>query len=401
MKTTNLLLTIASFCAGLLFFAYHNQWIIIQLPWHTITAPTTQAAFHKKPVTLKYWQNGTLKSETQQLLWHESDDAANAALLITTYFSLLDEEWLINKKISVTAATCGPTPASLIVSLSDSPLNPDASTAAKWHLIEGLLQTLREQIPALQQVTFLVNHQPLQDAHLDFTRPWPIIGFKEQTANTSPLHNQALATNHRAEKTLIIMLDPAGDAQNTGRTIDDSFERGLTLQYAQALKQALEAYYHDIKIVVTRELGETIEPLQQASVANRIGTGLFVHVSIYQQPAAVPTLNFYHFLSHPTTDFWKRAQSSLSFEPYHEAHRQHAILTQQLANTLYTILHNTKPLPAILVSPLGLPYKPLLGITAPALAIEIGVNKKQDWQPLVAPVADALIQLAKQKPLHI
>ena len=37
-----------------------------------------------------------------------------------------------------------------------------------------------------------------------------------------------------------IMIDPAGDAKNTGRQIDDTLERAVTLQFAQKLKSEIE-----------------------------------------------------------------------------------------------------------------------------------------------------------------
>ena len=38
-----------------------------------------------------------------------------------------------------------------------------------------------------------------------------------------------------------LMIDPAGDAKEPGRAIDDTFERGITLQLAEELKRTIEA----------------------------------------------------------------------------------------------------------------------------------------------------------------
>ena len=37
------------------------------------------------------------------------------------------------------------------------------------------------------------------------------------------------------------MIDPSGDAKHTGRVIQDTFERGITLQCAEALKKELNS----------------------------------------------------------------------------------------------------------------------------------------------------------------
>lgn len=39
-----------------------------------------------------------------------------------------------------------------------------------------------------------------------------------------------------------LMIDPAGDAKHAGRVIEDSFERGITLQCAEKLKKMLKVY---------------------------------------------------------------------------------------------------------------------------------------------------------------
>ena len=41
------------------------------------------------------------------------------------------------------------------------------------------------------------------------------------------------------------MINPAGDAKDAGRTLNDSFERGITLQFAQELKSAIESNYNN------------------------------------------------------------------------------------------------------------------------------------------------------------
>jgi hypothetical protein len=44
-------------------------------------------------------------------------------------------------------------------------------------LIEGLFKTIALNNIHVAQVQLLVHHQLLQDAHLDFSLPWPIHGF--------------------------------------------------------------------------------------------------------------------------------------------------------------------------------------------------------------------------------
>ena len=79
----------------------------------------------------------------------------------------------------------------------------------------------------------------------------------------------SLAFYARKTKPFSIMLDPAGDAQTTGRIIDDNYERGVTLQLCEDIKKQLEAEQpKNTRIVLTRFPGETIDPLQNANFAN-------------------------------------------------------------------------------------------------------------------------------------
>ena len=43
---------------------------------------------------------------------------------------------------------------------------------------------------------------------------------------------------------------------------------------------------------------------------------------------------------------------------------------------------------------IGIPFKPLVGIRAPALGIEIGLKNKDDWERFVQPVMQALVSLS-------
>ena len=56
-------------------------------------------------------------------------------------------------------------------------LNKEETIFKKWMLIEGLLKTIASTNLSITQIQFLVQHQQLQDIHIDFSIPWPIHGF--------------------------------------------------------------------------------------------------------------------------------------------------------------------------------------------------------------------------------
>jgi N-acetylmuramoyl-L-alanine amidase len=197
----------------------------------------------------------------------------------------------------------------------------------------------------------------------------------------------ALFSSEYAPRPATIMLDPAGDARTTGRTIDDNFERGVTLEFSQALKGALESLVPGARIVLTRVPGEAIAPLQNANFANRLNVTLFVSLHCYQDTETRPCVATYYHLQHPITDMWHKPQS-LTFYPYDNAHVTSVHTSVAAAQAAYKQLCSYK---SISCKPsCGIPFKPLVGVTCPAIAFEIGIKHKDSWQNLVSPLAQTI-----------
>ena len=71
--------------------------------------------------------------------------------------------------------------------------------------------------------------------------------------------------------------------KDAGRIVNDSFERGLTLQFAQELKKELELNFNNIRVVLTRIPGETLESLQNANFANRLNVDFYLSIHFYSE----------------------------------------------------------------------------------------------------------------------
>lgn len=201
----------------------------------------------------------------------------------------------------------------------------------------------------------------------------------------------SFATEHQ----FTLMLDPAGDAQYTGRKVDDSFERGITLQCAQQLKTLIEKKDPTIRIVLTRFPGETIQPLQNANFANRLDVDLYLSIHFYQEQATKPTLFIYTFSygnELPTRAF------DLSFYPYDKAHLISQGTTKQWAHLMKEIFSEPVYKKQCEVKGIfSLPFAPLIGIKAPAIAVEIGLKAKEDWQQYLQPMCDSVISIVKKR----
>ena len=83
--------------------------------------------------------------------------------------------------------------------------------------------------------------------------------------------------------TFTVMIDPAGDAKDPGRVIDDTYERSLTMQFAEELKSVLEKNNRGLRVIFTRFPGEALESLQNVSFSNRLSVDLYVRLSFFEQ----------------------------------------------------------------------------------------------------------------------
>ena len=200
-----------------------------------------------------------------------------------------------------------------------------------------------------------------------------------------------LPFNQHKPPTITLMLDPAGDAQHTGRQLDGNFERGITLQCAERIKTTLEQRHPHVRVVITRSPGEALEPLHNANFANRLNVDCYISLHLYQETATKPRLYIYYFCD---GDDLIGKKQELAFYPYDKAHLLTMPTTKKYSSALQHALSQTH-----LIDVQGvfkLPFKPLIGIKAPALAIEIGLQSKDTWPSYSTVLADGLSAIIEQ-----
>ena len=194
------------------------------------------------------------------------------------------------------------------------------------------------------------------------------------------------------QKIFTIMLDPAGDAQHAGRKIGDYTERGATLQFGNALKKNIEESHSGIRVVLTRFPGETIQPRQNASFANRLDVDLYLSIHFFKQTTRKSLLHLFFFCLHPTTDFWSPQTPNLAFVKSSEIHKQSIKTSKAWAQTLFESMHDhSKSFDT--PKPLGIPFKPLYGLKAPSIGIEASLTYPEEWQQYVQAITDGISTL--------
>jgi hypothetical protein len=129
----------------------------------------------KKQVMLHYFHGDKWKMEKQEMLWQHNSEK-NIFHLVNTWLALLDEEHITTKKTTLQSALVTPS-GTIYLSFDRNVFNKEEMIFKKWMLVEGLLKTIALHNNGITHVQFLVQHQQLVDAHLDFSIPWPVHGF--------------------------------------------------------------------------------------------------------------------------------------------------------------------------------------------------------------------------------
>jgi hypothetical protein len=177
--STIFLISFILFVFGALFFLQQESWIIINLP--TTPVATTSQATDIKPqeVKLWLWHSHTMKQETAEIIVSTNDKATTLKHLINSWCMLLEENNITDKQIAAQSVALSPSKQEAFVCLNHPPFLPQASTYEKMMIIESLLKTIRSNITGITHIRLLINHQPLQDEHLNFDIPWPVCGQLE------------------------------------------------------------------------------------------------------------------------------------------------------------------------------------------------------------------------------
>lgn len=179
----------------------------------------------------------------------------------------------------------------------------------------------------------------------------------------------------------VIVLAPFADPKNPGRTINNTYERGIALQFAEHLSTELMTLMPNVHIVIIKP-EEQHTQVQAASFINRLQPTLVCALSLYQEDSPQPQISLYRYVHESDLPLQR---TELALYPYEQAHRLYRTESKEFLQNLFDNLRTTTGLHCD--TPHALPLQPLLGIAAPACSIEIGLPKEYTWQTLVEPLA--------------
>ncbi len=193
------------------------------------------------------------------------------------------------------------------------------------------------------------------------------------------------------EKPFTIMLNPAGDVKDSGRCLNESFERGPTLQFCLELKKSIEANYINVRTVLTRLSGEIVEPLQNANFSNRVQVDFFLSIHFYKENQIIPQIYLFNYINKPF--FCLPKIEDLYFYRFDDAYLINLDKTIKYANKIQNSLGKAEYKKIFNFRGLfSMPFKPLIGITAPSIAIEIGL-KTDEWAKYINPVLQSISEI--------
>ncbi len=162
---------------GILFFFYQESWIIISIPNKNPTTYKNKSSIHPKETPLWIFTHETFQKETTEIIF-SNDQAQTIKQLLNNWLTVLEEENVSDKQISVQSVILSKLGQEAFICFSESFLNKQTSLHTKFMIIESMLKTLKEAKLNITNVKFLVHHQSMQDAHLNFDISWPITGFQ-------------------------------------------------------------------------------------------------------------------------------------------------------------------------------------------------------------------------------
>lgn len=191
-------------------------------------------------------------------------------------------------------------------------------------------------------------------------------------------------------KPFTLIIEASGDAINPGRTIGNSFENAISFNIAQHIKQISDSTTA-AKIYLNRTPTEIITPLANAQFANKLNADLYLSIHCYHHTHAQPRITLYQYSYHEPTIFKK---GSLGFIPADKVNGINESQTHKWANELKMCLAGHAEV--VVHGVYKMPFKPLMGIEASAIGIEIGMASEQDI-PLITALLSDCIELCIRK----
>lgn len=189
----------------------------------------------------------------------------------------------------------------------------------------------------------------------------------------------------------LIIISAQGDAQHEGRRIGSGCERNESHLFAQKLGKKLRKI-NNIYVLLSHEPTDIVDEFRLISLANNASPCLYIKIYIAYEPVTKPNIALFYLSYNPLKELGYRPPQLPYFIPISRSHLPALSHTLTLVECVKKNLNKPKNQKTFSVTgPWGIPLKPLRGILAPALSIELTINSPNQWKPLVSPIYKSLL----------
>ncbi|CAN5192380.1 hypothetical protein BH09DEP1_BH09DEP1_0770 [soil metagenome] len=187
------------------------------------------------------------------------------------------------------------------------------------------------------------------------------------------------------KKPFTLILEASGDALHAGRTIGNHFENSISFTICHQIKEIIDAQHLRMRLFINRTPTEVIMPLQNAQFSNKLNTDLYLSINCYQHTQSKPRITLYHY---SYNDSFVLKKGCLGFYTADQVYLLNEPQTNSWASELKKILYEQDQIE--IQGTYKLPFKPLAGIEASAIGIEIGISSDHELPLIITSVSQAL-----------
>ncbi|MFH1831683.1 MAG: hypothetical protein ABH827_02660 [bacterium] len=175
----------AGIFAGIFFFLLNRDYLVIKWIGGSSSAELDTlkigVSVARKKVQYFFYKDHVLARETGTIVWAPDNITKSFERLIGDWLICLQDQKLISRTVFLRSVAFSFGSEEIFLNFNQSFFPKHVSIMYKWHIIEALLKTLYSvsqstSVP-VQGVRFFVGDEVLHDAHLDFSKAWPITGF--------------------------------------------------------------------------------------------------------------------------------------------------------------------------------------------------------------------------------
>ncbi len=184
------------------------------------------------------------------------------------------------------------------------------------------------------------------------------------------------------------------DPSHNNKSIEDEYEHNKSLLYAESIRDYLQEADNTHTVHVTRGPGETVDQLEIATFSNTLHPNLHVSLQFFAT-SHEPSLYIY-FMSYNKNEVSHTESHKLTMLPAWQTYLYNLKDTKKYAQKLYDILIKEYGSKLQIHKPIGCPCKPLFGITAPALVVEIGIPTELEPSTYQEIISQAFLHIGEQ-----